>query len=43
MRTKSSKNIRTLDLYVRLCEGKVVNKPEEAEKFGVDEPRTGGP
>lgn len=37
MRTKSSKNIRTLDLYVRLCEGKVVNKPEEAEKFGVDE------
>ncbi len=37
MQTKSSKNFRTLDLYVRLCEGKVINKSEEAKKSGVDE------
>ena len=37
MGSKSSKNIRTLDMYVRLCEGKVINKPEEAARFGVDE------
>ena len=37
MRTKSSKNFRMLDIYVRLCEGKVVNKSEEAGKSGVDE------
>lgn len=33
---KESKKIRTLDMYVRLCEGKTVNKTEEARKFGVD-------
>ena len=34
---KSSKNSRTLDLYVRLCEGKTINKSEESRHFGVDE------
>lgn len=34
---KHSKNSRTLDMYVRLCEGKVINKTEEVQKFGVDE------
>lgn len=34
---KHSKNSRTLDLYVRLCEGKCINKREEARRFGVDE------
>lgn len=34
---KYSKNSRTLDMYVRLCEGKLINKTEEAERFGVDE------
>lgn len=34
---KESKNFRTLDMYVRLCEGKTVNKAEEARRFGVDE------
>ena len=37
MNPKSSKNIRTLDIYTRLCENKVINKSEEAQKFGVDE------
>lgn len=37
MGEKYSKNSRTLDMYVRLCEGKSINKTEEAEKFGVDE------
>ncbi|MCM1251678.1 MAG: WYL domain-containing protein [Clostridium sp.] len=37
MNPKSSKNIRTLDIYVRLCEGKTINKSEEAKKHGVDE------
>lgn len=36
MRDKQAKNTRTLDMYVRLCEGKVINKEEEAERFGVD-------
>lgn len=31
------KNLRTLDLYLRLCEGKAINKEEEANRFGVDE------
>ena len=31
------KNSRTLDMYVRLCEGRTINKKEEARKFGVDE------
>lgn len=34
---KESKNFRTLDMYVRLCEGKLINKTEESRKFGVDE------
>lgn len=34
---KESKNFRTLDIYVRLCEGKTVNKAEEARRFNVDE------
>lgn len=34
---KQPKNYRVLDLYIRLCEGKVINKAEEAQKFGVDE------
>lgn len=34
---KESKNFRTLDMYVRLCEGKIINKAEEARRFGVDE------
>lgn len=37
MEYKSSKNIRTLDIYARLSEGKVINKIEEAKRFGVDE------
>ena len=35
--SKESKNYRTLDMYVRLCEGKTVNKSEASRKFGVDE------
>ena len=34
---KESKNFRTLDMYVRFCEGKVINKAEEARRFEVDE------
>jgi len=34
---KESKNFRTLDMYVRLCEGKIINKVEEARRFSVDE------
>ena len=34
---KESKNFRTLDMYVRLCEGKTVNKAEESRRFNVDE------
>ncbi|MBE5924103.1 MAG: WYL domain-containing protein [Lachnospiraceae bacterium] len=34
---KHSKNSRTLDMYVRLCDGKIINKTEESERFGVDE------
>ena len=34
---KESKNFRTLDMYVRLCEGKTVNKTQEARRFNVDE------
>lgn len=36
MEDRSSKNIRTLAIYVRLCEGRAINKMEEAERFGVD-------
>lgn len=31
-----SKNYRSLDMYIRLCEGRAVNKTEEARRFGVD-------
>lgn len=34
---KESKNYRTLDMYIRLCEGKIINKAEESRKFEVDE------
>ncbi len=34
---KQSKNARVLDLYERLCAGKVINKAEESRRFGVDE------
>lgn len=34
---KESKNYRTLDIYMRLCEGKRINKSEESIRFGVDE------
>lgn len=34
---KQHKNSRTLDMYVRLCEGKSINKKEESKRFGVDE------
>ena len=37
MKEKHSKNSRTLDIYARLCEGKIINKAEEAKKFEVDE------
>lgn len=37
MADKQSKNNRILDLYRRLCEGKVIRKPEESARFGVDE------
>lgn len=36
MRDNHSKNIRVLDIYMRLCEGKTIHKEEEAQKFGVD-------
>ena len=36
MSEKFSKNTRTLDMYDRLCEGKIINKTEEATRFGVD-------
>lgn len=34
---KQHKAFRTLDIYTRLCEGKIIKKSEEAQKFGVDE------
>ena len=34
---KKSKNFRSLDMYNRLCEGKVINKSTEASRFDVDE------
>lgn len=34
---KEHKNCRTLNMYVRLCEGKIINKAEEVRRFGVDE------
>lgn len=37
MSDKTDKAPRILDIYVRLCEGRAINKKEEAEKFNVDE------
>lgn len=37
MSSKLPKNNRTLDIYTRLCKGKIINKAEEARQFGVDE------
>jgi len=37
MHTKTDKAPRILDIYVRLCEGRAINKKEEAERFQVDE------
>lgn len=37
MDQKQSKNTRVLDLYVRLCAGAVIHKPEEAARFHIDE------
>lgn len=37
MSERQRKNNRTLDMYIRLCEGKILNKAEEAYHFGVDE------
>lgn len=37
MEDKHVKILRILDLYVRFCEGKIINKTEEAQYFGVNE------
>ena len=37
MSDRTSKNNRILDIYVRLCENKIINKIVEANRFGVDE------
>lgn len=37
MNVKSLKSSRILDIYVRLCEGKTINKTEESKRFCVDE------
>ena len=37
MTVRNSKNARTLDMYVRLCEGKTINKTAESKRFNVDE------
>ncbi len=37
MSDKFFKLDRALDIYIRLCEGRVINKKEEAARFGVDE------
>lgn len=37
MENKYSKNARTLSIYNRLCEGRLINKAAEANRFGVDE------
>lgn len=34
---KKHKNTRSLDMYIRLCEGKSINKKEASLQFGVDE------
>lgn len=37
MKQQYTKVFRILDMYLRLCEGKVLNKKSEAVNFGVDE------
>lgn len=37
MEFRQSKNSRVLDLYQRLCDGQIIHKPEEAQRFGIDE------
>lgn len=37
MNEKQSKSIRTLSIYMRLCDGHSINKGEESVRFGVDE------
>ena len=37
MEDRQSKNARILDIYVRLCDGKIINKSNEAKHFKVDE------
>ncbi len=34
---RQAKNLRTLDMYARLCEGKTLYKEEEAERYGINE------
>jgi predicted DNA-binding transcriptional regulator YafY len=34
---KITKNHRILGIYVRLCQGKIINKRDEADKYDVDE------
>ena len=34
---KALKNFRTLDIYTRFVEGKVIRKEEEAQRFDVNE------
>ncbi|WP_242839407.1 helix-turn-helix transcriptional regulator [Oribacterium sp. P6A1] len=34
---RKTKNFRSINIYVRLCEGKVICKSDEASRFGVDE------
>ncbi|MBE5936954.1 MAG: hypothetical protein E7265_02870 [Lachnospiraceae bacterium] len=36
-RWKISKNNRVLELYERFLNGEIINKSEEAQRFGVDE------
>lgn len=37
MEDKQSKIVRVLDIYRRLQKGRVINKSEEAQRFGIDE------
>jgi len=37
MADRQSKNMRILDLYQRLCAGKVIRKEEDAQRFGIDQ------
>ena len=37
MNYRESKSIRALSIYFRLCDGRIINKSEEAIRFGVDE------